>query len=128
MIWLIVFIFIDWMVFLKVSLGMVNLKIFFILVEVSVIFYCRVTGVWNFAVFLLRLCCRTVSSMLIFRFWVEYWFSSIVIRKRIVMLWFYIVFSLILVFVRRKIGFVVLKVKDFILINLVIYVIILGLI
>lgn len=128
MIWLIVFIFIDWMVFLKVSLGMVNLKIFFILVEVSVIFYCRVTGVWNFAVFLLRLCCRIVSSMLIFRFWVEYWFSSIVIRKRIVMLWFYIVFSLILVFARRKIGFVVLKVKDFILINLVIYVIILGLI
>lgn len=128
MIWLIVFIFIDWMVFLKVSLGMVNLKIFFILVEVSVIFYCRVTGVWNFAVFLLRLCCRTVLLMLIFRFWVEYWFSSIVIRKRIVMLWFYIVFNLILVFVRRKIGFVVLKVKDFILINLVIFVIILGLI
>lgn len=128
MIWLIVFIFIDWMVFLKVLLGMVNLKIFFILVEVLVIFYCRVTGVWNFAVFLLRLCCRIVSSMLIFRFWVEYWFSSIVIRKRIVMLWFYIVFNLILVFARRKIGFVVLKVKDFILINLVIYVIILGLI
>lgn len=127
MTWLIVLTFIDWMVPLKASLGMANLKIFPTLVEVSAIPHCRATGAWNSVVPLLRSCCRTVSPMSIFRFWAEHWLSSTVIRKRTAMLWFHIVFNLTPVFARRKIGSVVLKAKDSTPTNLATYVITSGL-